>query len=105
MGREKKKEKIILTIILILLVVINYGFIEGLLEKTFKDPEAVLVEVERVVDGDTVIINGSSMRLLGINSPEKGQIYYEEAKTFLEESVMNKTLIIKSKGTQLKFYG
>lgn len=46
--------------------------------------------VERVIDGDTIIVNGDSVRLLGINTPEKGEKYYEEAKEFLEDLVLNK---------------
>ncbi len=103
MGKGKNKEKIFLIIILVLLVIVNYGFIEGLLEKTFADDDAITVEVERVIDGDTVVVNGSSMRLLGINSPEKGERYYEEAKEYLEGLVMNKTIVMRSKGKD-KYY-
>ncbi len=40
-----------------------------------------LVEVVRVIDGDTIEIdNGNIVRLLGIDSPEQGECYYEEAK-------------------------
>jgi nuclease-like protein len=97
MKYSKKKERIILVAILIVLVIINYGFIDGFLEKRFGE-EAILVEVERVIDGDTVVINGTSMRLLGINSPEKGEKYSEEAKEFLEQIVLNKTIVMKSRG-------
>jgi hypothetical protein len=97
-NRDKKKDKIILFIILIILVIVNYGFLDGFLEKKFSEDDAVLVEVERVIDGDTVVVNGSSMRLLGINCPEKGEKYSLEAKEFLEERVMNKTIVMKSKG-------
>jgi len=44
------------------------------------------------VDGDTLIINGNSTRLLGINTPERGEKYYNEAKNFLSELVLNKTV-------------
>lgn len=103
MVKGKKKDKLILFMILILLVVINYGFIDSFLEKKFTEDDAILVEVERVIDGDTVVVNGSSMRLLGINSPEKGQMYYEEAKEYLESLVVNKSIVVKSHGKD-KYY-
>lgn len=93
---ELNKSKFILIFLVVLLVFINYTSIDGFLEKTFLDYD--LVEVERVVDGDTVIINGTSVRLLGINSPEKGEKYYNEAKNFLESLVMNKSIGIKREG-------
>ena len=45
-----------------------------------------------MIDGDTIEINGSSYRLLGINTPEKGEKYYTEAKQFLEQEILNKTV-------------
>jgi len=54
--------------------------------------------VERVIDGDTIVVNGSSIRLLGINSPEKGDYYYEEAKQFLNSSL--KDMLVKLEKTK-----
>lgn len=95
---KNKKEKIVLVILIAALIIVNYGFLDGFLEKKFSEDDAVLVEVERVIDGDTVVVNGSSMRLLGINCPEKGERYYDEAGTFLGDLVMNKTIVMKGKG-------
>lgn len=42
--------------------------------------------VERVVDGDTIELeNGLKVRLKGINTPEKGNFFYEDAKSFLKK--------------------
>jgi len=65
-----------------------------------KKLEGYLVEsetafIDRVIDGDTVESNGTSIRLLGINTPERGEKYYIEAKDFLEELVINKTVVLK----------
>ena len=92
---NKKKKRVILLISLILvLIVINYSFIDNFLENFFLDYE--IANVERVIDGDTIVIdNGTSVRLLGINCPEKGERYYEEARGLLEEFVLNKTVKIK----------
>ncbi|MCD4740173.1 thermonuclease family protein [archaeon] len=42
-------------------------------------------KVERVIDGDTLeLSNGTKVRLLGINTPEKGEPFYEDAKRELQ---------------------
>ncbi len=46
--------------------------------------------VSKVIDGDTVIINGQSVRLLGMDTDERGEKCYKEAKERLEEFVLNK---------------
>ncbi|MFH1978446.1 MAG: thermonuclease family protein [Candidatus Aenigmatarchaeota archaeon] len=47
--------------------------------------------IDRVIDGDTVELeNGDKVRLLGIDTPEKGQLFYGEATRWLEERVLNK---------------
>ncbi len=90
------KDKIILICLVIFLFVINYNFIDDFLEKNLLEND--FVEVERVIDGDTVVVNGTSVRLLGINTPEKGEEYFLEAKIFLEELVMDKSVRIERKG-------
>jgi len=60
---------------------INYEF-----EKAF---------VIRVIDGDTIEVKNDNgkyeVRLLGINTPEKGNPYYQDAKEFLKE-IENKSI-------------
>lgn len=51
--------------------------------------------IDRVIDGDTIESGGASIRLLGINTPERGEEYYIEAKEFLEYLVLNKTVILE----------
>lgn len=49
--------------------------------------------VAHVVDGDTIqIADGRSVRYLGINTPEWGQPYYEEARTANRQAVEGKTV-------------
>jgi len=44
-----------------------------------REPALVL----RVIDGDTIETDIGTIRLLGINTPERGKPYYAEAKSFL----------------------
>jgi len=91
---KKKKQVILLLSLILVLIMINYSFIDNTLENFFLDYE--IANVERVIDGDTIVIeNKTSVRLLGINCPEKGEKYYGEAKEFVEELVLNKSIKLK----------
>jgi micrococcal nuclease len=52
--------------------------------------------VTRVVDGDTIHVNirgkDETIRLLGINTPEKKKSYYFEARKFLIDNIENKSV-------------
>jgi micrococcal nuclease len=70
------------------------------------------VTVDNVVDGDTVdvtvdlgfkIYTKQRIRLNGIDTPERGQAGYQEAKEHLSTLVLNKTLVMKS--TKLSKWG
>lgn len=98
---NKRKYKIILGILVLILLAVNYSFMDGFLIKTFDEKENVFVE--RVIDGDTIVVNGTSFRLLGINTPERGEKYYSEAKIFLENKILNKTISVEKKGKD-KYY-
>ena len=90
---KKRKQIILLVFLILLFFTINYNFLDKQLENFLTDYETGIVE--RVIDGDTIVINGSSVRLLGINTPERGERFYDEAKEFLEELVLNKTIKLK----------
>jgi micrococcal nuclease len=56
--------------------------------------------IERVVDGDTLETDsGIKIRLKGINTPEKEEDYYEEAKEFLKNLALEKTIQYEDYGT------
>lgn len=50
--------------------------------------------VSKVIDGDTVIINGESVRLLGMDADERGYPCYNEAKKRIEELILDKEVIL-----------
>ena len=91
MKLEKIKKIFLLIGLILLLFIINYPLFDNGLEKFLQDKKTAFVE--RIIDGDTIVIeNKTSVRLLGINSPEKGEIYSEEAEEFLESLVLNKKI-------------
>lgn len=54
------------------------------------------VLIERVIDGDTVrLFGGESVRLIGINSTERGEECYKEAKDYLTELVEGKIILLE----------
>lgn len=59
--------------------------------------------VARVLDGDTIELeNGERIRLIGIDAPEQGELFYEEAKDFLKERVEGKKVILEKDASQDK---
>ncbi|MCR4327811.1 MAG: thermonuclease family protein [Nanoarchaeota archaeon] len=97
------REKTFLLILVLMLLALNYSFLDSALINLFDNSEYGLVE--RVIDGDTVVINGTSVRLLGINSPEKGEKYSKEATEYLESKVLNKTVRLEYGKEKFDLYG
>ena len=62
--------------------------------------------VIKVLDGDTIVMSNSDhIRLLGINTPEKGKPYSNEAKVFLENEILNKSVDLTPDFTSFDKYG
>ncbi len=90
---KRTKQKLLLFFLIILLFAIDYPFLDKALKNWIIDYEIGVVE--RVIDGDTIVINETSVRLLGINSPERGENYYDEAKSVLENLTLYKLVKLK----------
>ena len=49
-----------------------------------------------VIDGDTFVMkNGLSFRMLGIDSPNRGNVGYDEAKSYLTSLIIDKELSLE----------
>jgi len=78
----KKRYAFLIALLITLLVVGNYLYFKS--DDIF--PEREIVIIGRVIDGDTVELeDGRTIRLLNINTPEKGKPYSDEATDFLKE--------------------
>ncbi len=96
MKKKKRNYLIFASIAILATLVLSFLFLTS--EEKFK--------IVNVVDGDTIRLeNGEYVRLLGINSPEKGQEYYEEAKDRLKELIGNKKVILKKDFKDKDKYG
>lgn len=92
-----KKGSLILAILFVLSGVLYYLYfspeISG--DVVFEKREA---NVTRVVDGDTIFVNGDEkIRLLGINTPEKGEFNAEADVAFIKQ-LENKSITLESSG-------
>ncbi len=91
---KSKNQKSLLIILVIFLFIINYNFLDKKLSDFLAEEKTGVVE--RVIDGDTLVLeSGEHIRLLGINTPEKGEPYSKEAKDFAEQLALNKTITLK----------
>lgn len=89
----KQKDVLVLVLLIIALVIINYSWLDDALNNFLNTYEQI--HVDRIIDGDTIESNSTSIRLLGINTPERREYLYEEAKEFLENEILNKTVSLK----------
>lgn len=70
-------------------------------DKTVQTASIEAQKVTRVIDGDTIELeNGQKVRLLGIDTPEKGCPGYQEAKKNMQDLVLAKRIVLVSDGKQ-----
>jgi len=77
--------------------------------KNYYDNEAVFSKsgvVREVIDGDNIYLeNGQSVRLIGINAPERGKENFEEAKIRLDKLATGKKVYLEYDRYQDDSYG
>ncbi len=101
---NNRKEVFLLIFLVFLLIAINYNFLDGKLKEFMKDSE--IANVQRIIDGDTIVVNnGTHVRLLGINTPEKNELYHDEAMNFLSSLISNKTIRLEFGPEKTDLYG
>ena len=62
--------------------------------------------VTQVIDGDTLVLNTTEhVRLSGINTPEKGECYYQEAKNALTNLTYHKNVYLEKDFSNKDKYG
>lgn len=68
-------------------------------EPSKKRPNTNTRLVVRVIDGDTVELgNGQSVRVIGIDTPERGQCHYETATRRMQQMVEGKRVVLTRHG-------
>ncbi len=100
---RNKKAIRVLEVILILLIILFFYVLYTILDSGEKLETSF---VTNVIDGDTIIIaGGDSVRLLGIDSAERGEDFYQEAKERLEGLVEQKQVILEKDSENKDKYG
>ncbi len=84
-----------------ILLVLFFFFSSCSLSQEFEGPYIV----HAVIDGDTLDIDIGRIRLSGINTPETGECYYEEAKEKLEELSLYQEVFIEEDMANYDKYG
>lgn len=91
------RKSVLLLIIFIVSGIIYYFGVDKF-SLTGNSIKMIESKVIRVVDGDTIEIeNGDKVRFLGINTPEKKELYSDEAQNFTKQ-IENKTVKIETPG-------
>jgi micrococcal nuclease len=63
-------------------------------------------QVIRVLDGDTVELSGGDkLRLIGIDTPERGEPFYDSARVYLEHQILGKSVDIRHSKQRRDHYG
>lgn len=57
------------------------------------------VQVLRIVDGDTFAIANEHVRIIGIDTPEHGECYFEEASEYLRQLIGNRRVELQTQPT------
>ena len=95
------KKTMFVIVLLLLGILAKDSFFEDKTTNSLESSEPVNFEevhhlVERVIDGDTIVIEKEiEIRLIGVDAPEQGECYYQEAKDALTELVQDKYIIIE----------
>ncbi len=85
------------TIFILILIVVT-----GILYYHLTEEKIVLKDAKiiNVIDGDTIETSDNIiLRLKGINTPEKNEVYYQEAKKFLENLILDKEIQFEDHST------
>jgi micrococcal nuclease len=63
------------------------------------------VRVQRVVDGDSLVVDGFDLRLIAVNAPERGDPLHRPARDFLAELVSGQEIYLERDVEVLDQYG
>ena len=70
------------------------------------EQQTTTARVTDVIDGDTIVIGGGDrVRYIGVDSPERGEEYYQEASEANRELVQNKRVRLEKDITDRDRYG
>lgn len=95
-------------VILILLLLCSILSLSGCIGNngSVSERTVTFANVTEVIDGDTVVISGGEkVRLIGVDTPERGEPYYEEARQYMVDNVLGRTVGLESDVSGTDRYG
>lgn len=105
-GEPKITSLTLKAIFIFFMVLLSHGLV-GCEHSTGRQTDAA--KVTRVVDGDTIVVSVKGaqykVRLIGINTPERGRPYYKEATEKTEELVLGKEVRLEKDVSETDKYG
>ncbi len=94
---QKLRTGMVVLVIVVAVALLNNVLQEGSITGQFIDREEKAVT--RVIDGDTILVEGGDrVRLLDIDTPERGEPCYKEAKDRLAELIDNRIVVLEKSG-------
>lgn len=104
MGQRRNKKFIrFFLFVLLVLIILTVRFYEELGEDQKPGDRFYVV---KVIDGDTVeLTGGDKVRLLSIDTPEKGEPFYDSARTLLESLAIQKLATLTFQNNRRDRYG
>jgi micrococcal nuclease len=92
---------------LVVAILIFFGVWTGAVpSETVVTATVATATVAYVIDGDTLALeSGERVRLLGIDTPERDECYYREARAYLEAAVSGQTVRLEADVTDRDEYG
>jgi len=102
--RTKTKFKLALTLLILVLGAFNYSKVDSFVARQFDDSN--YVTIGRIVDGDTFeTTDKEKVRMLGINTPEHNEKYFDIAKSNLEKLILNQSVKLEYGKDKKDLYG
>jgi micrococcal nuclease len=100
------KKLILITIAILMIFAIGYTAYTGNYTGNFVLTESrTIATVSRVIDGDTFqLTDGTRVRLIGMDTEEKGERCYQEAKDRLKELIEGKDVFLEADKTDKDRY-
>lgn len=86
------------------------GLVAIIVSLIFYSKNSTSYIVTRVIDGDTIVISGvnspkSTVRYIGVNTPEVSDCFYQQSKIMNEQLVLNKKVRIEYDTNKMDQYG
>jgi endonuclease YncB( thermonuclease family) len=107
MGKKRMKDKrtTAVSLLLVSIVLTCPLFIPPAASPQAQDPKGPF-RVKRVVDGDTIMLaDGRYVRYIGINTPERGEPLWEEARDYNAQKVRGKLVTLEFGQVEEDRYG